>query len=89
MRINFNNSHIINNINIQNIENVNNSNIKNVNNLNLENININDNYNVCFIISCKYNKNYINFIKYYIDNIIKYYTNYLIIIVDNESYLYK
>jgi hypothetical protein len=81
----FNNSHIINNINIQNIENVNNSNIKNVNNLNLENININDNYNVCFIISCKYNKNYINFIKYYIDNIIKYYTNYLIIIVDNNS----
>ena len=81
----FNNNHIINNINIENIENINNSNIKNVNNLNLENININDNYNVCFIISCKYNRNYINFIKYCIDNIIKYYTNYLIIIVDNNS----
>jgi hypothetical protein len=46
---------------------------------------ISDNYNVCFIISCKYNRNYITYIKYYVDNIIKYYTNYLIIIIDNNS----
>ena len=46
---------------------------------------LNDNYSVCFIISCKYNRNYITYIKYYVDNIIKFYTNYLIIIVDNNS----
>jgi hypothetical protein len=48
-------------------------------------IKINDDYNICFVISCKYNRNYVTYIKYYVDNIIKYYTNYLIIIIDNNS----
>ena len=82
-----NNIHIINNINNESLimENNNIQDIQNINNLNIENINNNDNYNICFIISCKYNKNYIIYIKYYVDNIIKYYKNYLIIIVDNNS----
>jgi hypothetical protein len=56
---------------------------------NLENINLKntiiDNYSICFIISCKYYRNYTSYIKFYIDNIINFYTNYLIIIIDNNS----
>jgi hypothetical protein len=68
--ISINNLEIINDIILQNIEDYKNE--------------TNDDYNVCFIISCKYNRNYITYIKYYVDNIIKYYTNYLIIIINNN-----
>lgn len=44
-----------------------------------------DDYNVCFIISHKYIRNYKSYIKYYVDNIQKYYSNSLCIIVDNNS----
>jgi hypothetical protein len=47
--------------------------------------NIPDTYNVCFIISHKYNRNYKSYIKYYINNIQKMYSNSLCIIVDNNS----
>jgi hypothetical protein len=66
------------------------NNINNLKNFNIDNLEIikdtiTDNYNICFIIGCKYYRNYVTYIKYYVDNIIKYYSNYLIIIVDNES----
>lgn len=44
-----------------------------------------DNYNVCFIISHRYYRNYESFIQYYVDNIKKFYPDSLCIIVDNNS----
>ena len=44
-----------------------------------------ENYNVCFIIALKYYRNYQTHIKYYVDNIQKYYKNAFTIIVDNNS----
>lgn len=44
-----------------------------------------DNYKVCFIIALKYYRNYETYIKYYLDNIQKYYENSFVIIVDNNS----
>lgn len=78
---------IIDNINIEylTIDNNNNIDILYNNDIILNNQKHIDNYNICFIISCKYYKNYVTYIKYYIDNIISFYTNYLIIIVDNNS----
>jgi hypothetical protein len=72
----------INNNSINNLEIINHTILQEMQDYKTE---TNDDYNVCFIISCKYNRNYISYIKYYVDNIIKYYTNYLIIIVDNNS----
>jgi hypothetical protein len=43
------------------------------------------NYNVCFIISHRYYRNYESYIQYYVDNIQKFYPNSLCIIVDNNS----
>ena len=40
---------------------------------------------LCFIISHKYYKSYKSFIKYYVDNIKKFYPNSFILIVDNNS----
>ena len=74
----------INNNSIDNLEIFNDTTLQNIEDYKKE-TKINDNYNVCFIISSKYNRSYITYIKYYVDNIIKYYTNYLIIIVDNNS----
>ena len=72
----------INNYSIDNLEIFNDTILVNIEDYKKE---TNDNYKVCFIISSKYNRSYITYIKYYVDNIIKYYTNYLIIIVDNNS----
>ncbi len=44
-----------------------------------------DTYKLCFIISHRYYRNYPSFIELYIQNIKKYYTNHLILIVDNNS----
>jgi hypothetical protein len=44
-----------------------------------------DNYSLCFIISHRYYRNHQSYIKYYIDNINNFYSNSLIIIVDNNS----
>ena len=41
--------------------------------------------NLCFIICHRYNKNYKSYIKYYIDNIQKFYKDSFILIVDNNS----
>jgi hypothetical protein len=41
--------------------------------------------NICFIIAHKYNRNYDSYIKFYVDNIQKYYKDSYIIIVDNNS----
>ena len=40
---------------------------------------------ICFIISHRYYRNYTSYIKYYIDNIIKFYENPLILVIDNNS----
>lgn len=42
-------------------------------------------YKPCFIISHRYYRNYPSYIKYYIENIQKFYENSLIILVDNNS----
>lgn len=47
-----------------------------------------DNNKVVFIISHKYFKGYESYLNYYIQNIINFYDNFLILIVDNNS-LYK
>lgn len=44
-----------------------------------------DNYKLCFIIALKYYRNYETYIKYYVDNIKKYYEDSFTIIVDNNS----
>ena len=76
----------ISNNSINNLEIFNHTTLQNMKDYNNESSNkINDDYNICFLISCKYNRNYITYIKYYVDNIIKFYTNYLIIIIDNNS----
>lgn len=41
--------------------------------------------NICFIIANKYYRNYPSYIQHYVDNIQKYYSNSLCIIVDNNS----
>jgi len=41
--------------------------------------------NVLFIIAVKYNRNYISYVKYYVDNIQKFYPNGFCILVDNNS----
>lgn len=41
--------------------------------------------NICFIISCKYYRNYESYIEHYIENIQKFYKNSFTIIVDNNS----
>jgi hypothetical protein len=91
---------IINHIDIQiidniNIEFINKINIEHINNINLDIIYNNklinnnqkyiDNYSVCFIIASKYYRSYVTYLKFYVDNIINFYTNYLIIIVNNNS----
>ena len=45
----------------------------------------NEEYNVCFIISHKYYRNYQSYIQYYVNNIQKFYPDSLCIIVDNNS----
>jgi hypothetical protein len=45
----------------------------------------NEDYKVCFIISNKYILGYPNFLKHYIDNVIEFYGNSLILVVDNNS----
>jgi len=44
-----------------------------------------DNYSLIFVIACKYYRSYPTFIKYYVDNIQKFYSNTFTIIVDNNS----
>jgi hypothetical protein len=44
---------------------------------------------ICFIIACKYYRNYKSYIKYYVDNIKKFYENSYIILVDNNSLYIK
>ena len=44
-----------------------------------------DNYSCCFIITQKYSRNYKSYIKSYVDNIKRFYSNHFIIIVDNNS----
>lgn len=44
-----------------------------------------DNYKLIFVISHKYYRSYPSYIKYYVDNIRNFYSNYFIIIVDNNS----
>jgi hypothetical protein len=39
----------------------------------------------CFIIACKYNRGYESFIPIYVENICNFYSNVLIILVDNNS----
>jgi len=45
----------------------------------------NDSYNILFIIALKYFRNYDTFIKYYVDNIQKFYPDSFILIIDNNS----
>lgn len=44
-----------------------------------------DTYSVAFIIAHRYYRNYPSFIKYYVDNIQRFYKNSFILIVDNNS----
>jgi len=45
----------------------------------------NKSYKSCFVIAHKYNRNYMSFIKFYVNNIQTHYENALILIVDNNS----
>jgi len=44
-----------------------------------------NNIKICFIISCKINKNYKSYLSFYVNNINTYYSNAKIILVDNNS----
>jgi len=44
-----------------------------------------ENYKLCFIIAHRYYRNYKSYMKFYVENINKFYKNSLIIIVDNNS----